>query len=584
MSRRPSNGKSRAPRHSAATMDSRSPSRSGAGRILHERLSKSTPVSPVHGSGSLTRRAYRSTRPSSAASTPPGSPAGSGSSGGVLSPPLSSHRRNNRRPTSPGALSSTSTNSSGSTDSRVAPRAGAMLQKLGEFREDDRHVDLILNFPQGEIRCHRLVLAASSQYFGDMLAHTGPTARQEIIKMSGVDMQVVSALVDYAYTSVVTVGRDRIKTLLEAATLFGFQSVKDACIAELERRSRRKTRPRSSSRQRDNGIDGAVAGGATVNGIHATNGSRLREQRSHSSTPPPRFTNTPPPPPPPPSPPLIPPGPPPIRTSTPRRSVPTAAAAAADRDSSSDLDTRNTSFGSTGRMSISDADHSALEDSAASDSKALSPSVVGIPSPVSTNRPRLPDADGVAGGDSSGSESFRSSPGTSVCSIEIPTRFVFHDTKHASRAMRQCNFMRKEGRLIDAVLHTRTKCFPCHRVIIEAASDHLAGLFAAEELGQERTVMDIHIKKVSAEVMQKLMTFMYLGKVLVAEREAEKVMRAAQKFGLTGLAEGCRSLLPTEHGNTSRASSTAHSTGLSSTENLDNVLASSPPRPRGPSV
>ncbi len=565
MSRRPSNGKSRSPRQASTTMDSRSPSRTSSGRGLHERLSKSTPVSPVHSSQSapLSRRGYRSTRPSSAASTPPGSPAGSGggSSGGVLSPPLSSHRRNNRRPNSPGARSSTSTNSSGSTDSRAAPRAGAMLQRLAEFREDDRHVDLILNFPQGEIRCHRIVLAASSQYFCDMLANTGPTARQEIIKMSGVDMQVVSALVDYAYTSVVTVGRDRIKTLLEAATLFGFQSVRDACIAEIDRRSRRKTRPRSTSRQRDNCMDGGHNG----SGVHST---RLRD-RSHSSTPPPRFTNTPPPM----SPPLTPPVTPPVCPPT----GATNATGTADRDSSSDLDPRDTSFGSTGGVSISDADHSALEDShEGSDSKALSPSVVGIPSPVSTNRPRLPDADGAAGGDSSGSESFRSSPGTSVCSIEIPTRFVFHDARHASRAMRQCNFLRKEGRLIDAVLHTRTKCFPCHRVIIEAASEYLVNLFAAEEVDQEK-VMDIHIKKVTAEVMQKLMTFMYLGKVLVAEREAEKVMRAAQRFGLTGLAEGCRSLLPAEHGNTSRASSTAHSTGLSSTEGLDNVVASSPP-------
>ncbi|XP_072034394.1 uncharacterized protein [Amphiura filiformis] len=563
MSRRPSTKKSRAPRQ-ASTMDSRSPSRTSSGRGLHERLSKSTPVSPVHSAqSSLNRRAYRSTRPSSATTTPPGSPAGSGSSGGgVLSPPLSSYRRNNRRPNSPGARSSTSTNSSGSTDSRAAPRAGAMLQKLAEFKDDDRHVDLILNFPQGEIRCHRIVLAASSQYFCDMLAHTGPTARQEIIKMSGVDMHVVGALVDYAYTSVITVGRDRIKTLLEAATLFGFQSIRDACIAEIDRRSRRKTRPRSTSRQRDiNGIEGGPLNGS---GVHS---NRLRE-RSHSSTPPPRFTNTPPPM----SPPLTPPVTPPV--SPPKAAITTGTA---DRDSSSDLDPRDTSFGSTGRVSISDADHSALEDSVpeGSDTKGLSPSVVGIPSPVSTNRPRLPDADGAAGGDSSGSDSFRSSPGTSVCSIEIKTRFVFHDTKHASRAMRQCNFLRKEGRLIDAVLHTRTKCFPCHRVIIEAASEYLAGLFAAEEVDQEK-VMDIHIKKISAEVMQKLMTFMYLGKVLVAEREAEKVMRAAQRFGLAGLADGCRSLLPTEHGNTSRASSTAHSTGLSSTEGLDNV-ASSPP-------
>lgn len=562
MSRRPSNGKSRAPRHSA-TMDSRSPSRTTSGRGLHERLSKSTPVSPVHStSSSLSKRGYRSARASSATSTPPGSPAGSGggSSSGVLSPPLNSHRRNNRRPTSPGGRSSTSTNSSGSADSRAAPRAGAMLQKLAEFREDDRHVDLILNFPQGEIRCHRIVLAASSQYFCDMLAVSGPTARQEIIKMSGVDMTVVSALVDYAYTSVVTVGRDRIKTLIEAATLFGFQTVRDACIAELERRSRRKTRPRSTSRQRDNGLDSPV-----TNGVHS---NRLRD-RSHSSTPPPRFTNTPPPMTPPLTPPVTPPVCPPTAVT---------ATAAADRDSSSDLDPRDTSFGSTGRVSISDADHSALSDSVheASDPKAMSPSVVGIPSPVSTSRPRIPDADGAAGGDSSESDSFRSSPGTSVCSIEIPTRFVFHDTRHASRAMRQCNMLRKEGRLIDAVLHTRTKCFPCHRVIIEASSEYLTGLFAAEEVDQEK-VMDIHIKKVTPEVMQKLMTFMYLGKVLVAEREAEKVMRAAQRFGLSGLADGCRSLLPTEHGNTSRASSTAHSTGLSSTEGLDNVVASSPP-------
>ncbi|XP_038050258.1 uncharacterized protein LOC119723599 [Patiria miniata] len=437
-----------------------------------------------------------------------------------------------RRSGSPGARSSASGSSTGSSDSLPSRKATVTLKKLATMREEDKLIDLNLVFYGGEIKCHRIVLAASSPYFRDMLAVSSHLSRHDSIEMRGVDMQVMRALVDYAYTSTITIGYDRVKTLLEAANMFQFQSVIDACVDYLKR-SRRKIRQRSSSRQRSETAGGRSpsSGGSPRSGSPRTTPVQSPRAASPLTTPSP----------------LLPSPREPFNGSSPKIAV--------INDKVGDDVAKilqDVSLGGNGGT-INDEEVDGLMKN-----NGLS-SALGVGPKYSRSV-------------STGSEGYLTSSIGSDSSTESSTHFVFHDNRHPSRLIREMVKLRQAARLTDVVLRTKIKDFPCHRLLLEASSSYLSRVISQDLDGTN--AMDVHMKRISSDVLQKLIHSMYTGRVAVSDRDAAQVYRAAKRFGLEEVCHACAvvdpSLDSTSTANTSLTDSML--SGATNADSLENSL------------
>ncbi|XP_038157121.1 kelch-like protein 23 [Cyprinodon tularosa] len=106
-----------------------------------------------------------------------------------------------------------------------------LLEALRHFYIRGLFTDVTLQCGESAqvFHCHRALLAARSSYFKVMFTADMRERSDRVIKLSGVDRAVLSALLDYVYTGRVSVTESNVQSLLEAADLLQFSSVKQAC-------------------------------------------------------------------------------------------------------------------------------------------------------------------------------------------------------------------------------------------------------------------------------------------------------------------------------------------------------------------
>ncbi|XP_047917447.2 lupus La protein isoform X1 [Anser cygnoides] len=104
---------------------------------------------------------------------------------------------------------------------------------LGAFRGfylDGLFTDIALQGASGVcLRCHRAVLAACSSYFKAMFTADMKEKAKSHIRLPELSHAVLEALVNYAYTSQIQITKRNVQSLLQAADLLQFASVKKAC-------------------------------------------------------------------------------------------------------------------------------------------------------------------------------------------------------------------------------------------------------------------------------------------------------------------------------------------------------------------
>ncbi|XP_066279912.1 kelch-like protein 24 [Branchiostoma lanceolatum] len=110
------------------------------------------------------------------------------------------------------------------------PHADSLLRGLQELRSDNLLTDVVLCVSGKEIPCHRNVLAACSEYFCAMYCNGHRESKEHKVTIHEVSPGALQFLVDYAYTSKVTITEDNAVTLLEGANFFRLLPVRDACV------------------------------------------------------------------------------------------------------------------------------------------------------------------------------------------------------------------------------------------------------------------------------------------------------------------------------------------------------------------
>lgn len=100
---------------------------------------------------------------------------------------------------------------------------------IQQMRRDGKLCDVILEVEGKTLPAHRLVLASSSRYFYSMFAGDMCETRQKVVRLNDIEYLAMKLLVEFTYTSRLEITVSNVQSLLTAASLFEFPTVRDAC-------------------------------------------------------------------------------------------------------------------------------------------------------------------------------------------------------------------------------------------------------------------------------------------------------------------------------------------------------------------
>ncbi|XP_033098525.1 kelch-like protein 20 [Anneissia japonica] len=109
------------------------------------------------------------------------------------------------------------------------------LEMISVLRKHRELCDVVIVVSDTKIFAHRIVLSACSPYFRAMFTGELAESRQTEITIRDIDERAMEQLIDFAYTSVVTVEESNVQTLLPAACLLQLGEIQEACCEFLKR-------------------------------------------------------------------------------------------------------------------------------------------------------------------------------------------------------------------------------------------------------------------------------------------------------------------------------------------------------------
>ncbi|KAL6105471.1 uncharacterized protein ACO6RY_06995 [Pungitius sinensis] len=131
------------------------------------------------------------------------------------------------------AIAVPSMQGSGCLDYTIGSHSSKSLQAMEEFRQQEMLCDLVLHVTYKErtvdFKVHRLVLASCSPYFRAMFTSSFKERHASEVTLRDVCPQVVGRLIDFAYTSHITVGKNCVLHVLLAAMRYQMDDVAKAC-------------------------------------------------------------------------------------------------------------------------------------------------------------------------------------------------------------------------------------------------------------------------------------------------------------------------------------------------------------------
>ncbi|XP_055014873.1 kelch-like protein 4 isoform X1 [Boleophthalmus pectinirostris] len=121
------------------------------------------------------------------------------------------------------------TSSSSDEFFQATDHAEQTFRKMETYLQHKQLCDVLLIAGDHKIPAHRLVLSAVSDYFAAMFTSDVREAKQEEIKMEGVDPEALRSLVQFAYSGVLELKEETIESLLAAACLLQLSQVIQVC-------------------------------------------------------------------------------------------------------------------------------------------------------------------------------------------------------------------------------------------------------------------------------------------------------------------------------------------------------------------
>uniref|UniRef100_A0A8C9KBM1 BTB domain-containing protein n=1 Tax=Panthera tigris altaica TaxID=74533 RepID=A0A8C9KBM1_PANTA len=109
-----------------------------------------------------------------------------------------------------------------------------VLCSLNEQRQDGLLCDVLLVVQEHEYRTHRAVLAACSKYFKKLFTAGALASQPYVYEIDFVQPEALAAILDFAYTSTLTITASNVKHILNAARMLEIQCIVNVCLEIME--------------------------------------------------------------------------------------------------------------------------------------------------------------------------------------------------------------------------------------------------------------------------------------------------------------------------------------------------------------
>ena len=110
-----------------------------------------------------------------------------------------------------------------------------LLHRLDEMRRSGENgfCDVILRVGNQDFTSHKNILASCSDYFCAMFNGNMRESRERVVKLNGVNPDIMKHVLRYIYTGEILLQPDNVELVLQAANLMLIKSLKDACCKYL---------------------------------------------------------------------------------------------------------------------------------------------------------------------------------------------------------------------------------------------------------------------------------------------------------------------------------------------------------------
>ncbi|XP_078408949.1 zinc finger and BTB domain-containing protein 7C [Cetorhinus maximus] len=105
-----------------------------------------------------------------------------------------------------------------------------LLCSLNEQRQDGLLCDVVLIVKDQEYKTHRSILAACSKYFKTLFTTDTLGEQHNVYQIDFVTPEALSAILEFAYTSTLTISSSNVKDVLSAAQLLEIQCLIQVCV------------------------------------------------------------------------------------------------------------------------------------------------------------------------------------------------------------------------------------------------------------------------------------------------------------------------------------------------------------------
>lgn len=110
-----------------------------------------------------------------------------------------------------------------------------VLWKVNQLRCHKKLCDVVLRVGGQEIHTHRAILAACSSYFLAMFTNEMRESEQDTIEIKDMNADILSSLVNFAYSGDIEINVENVQEILAAASLLQIKQVQDLCCDFLKK-------------------------------------------------------------------------------------------------------------------------------------------------------------------------------------------------------------------------------------------------------------------------------------------------------------------------------------------------------------
>ena len=113
-------------------------------------------------------------------------------------------------------------------------REDNLLQGFKKLNESKQLYDVTLSVMGQDFKCHKVLLAASSDYFRAMFTNDVVERDQKVVTINGVDAASMMHVLTYLYTGKVHLTAQTVQDILSTANLFQLTELRDGCAYFME--------------------------------------------------------------------------------------------------------------------------------------------------------------------------------------------------------------------------------------------------------------------------------------------------------------------------------------------------------------